>query len=115
MGAPGGIGAMSGPAATKAMSPEKMERELLARLGLDPSATPEDVSTAHEAVSAYLTAAPRSLRTWARVQASGADEAYALLTDPAALSRAVAWFSSTGYLAAQLSGAGPRPANLPSA
>ena len=92
---------MSAPAA-KAMSPQKLERELLARLGLDPSATSEDVSTAHEAVSAYLTAAPHSLRTWARVQASGADEAYALLTDPAALSRAVA-----------LVGAGARPAVLP--
>jgi cytochrome c-type biogenesis protein CcmH/NrfG len=102
VGAPGGIGAMSGPAATKAMSPVKMEHELLARLGLHPSATPEDVSTAHEAVSAYLTAAPGSLRTWARVQASGADEAYALLTDPAALARAVA-----------LVGAGARPAVLP--
>jgi cytochrome c-type biogenesis protein CcmH/NrfG len=93
---------MSAPAATKAMSPQKLERELLARLGLDPSATPEDVSASHEAVSAYLAAAPRSLRTWARVQASGADEAYALLTDPAALSRAVA-----------LGGAGARPAVLP--
>jgi len=93
---------MSTPTDTKAMSPEKMERELLARLGLDTSATPEDVSTAHQAVSAYLLAAPRSLRTWARVQASGADEAYALLTDPAALARAVA-----------LVGAGARPAVLP--
>jgi cytochrome c-type biogenesis protein CcmH/NrfG len=90
------------PAATKAMSPEKLERELLGRLGLDPSATSEDVSAAHEAVAAYLAAAPRSLRTWARVQASGADEAYALLTDPAALARAVA-----------LVGAGARSAVLP--
>jgi cytochrome c-type biogenesis protein CcmH/NrfG len=102
VGASGGSGAISAPAATKAMSPQKLERELLARLGLDPSATPEDVSASHEAVSAYLAAAPRSLRTWARVQASGADEAYALLTDPAALSRAVA-----------LGGAGARPAVLP--
>jgi cytochrome c-type biogenesis protein CcmH/NrfG len=93
---------MSASAATRTMSPQKLERELLARLGLDPSATPEDVNAAHEAVAAYLTAAPRSLRTWARVQASGADEAYALLTDPAALSRAVA-----------LVGAGARPAVLP--
>ena len=93
---------MSAPAATRAMSPEKLERELLARLGLDPSATTEDVSAAHEAVAAYLAAAPRSLRAWARVQASGADEAYALLTDPAALARAVA-----------LVGAGARPAVQP--
>jgi cytochrome c-type biogenesis protein CcmH/NrfG len=93
---------MSARASTTTRSPEKLERELLARLGLDPSATPEDVSTAHETVSAYLAAAPRSLRAWARAQASGADEAYALLTDPAALSRAVA-----------LVGAGARPAVLP--
>jgi len=93
---------VSAPAITTLKGPEKLERELLARLGLDPSATPEDVSTAHGTVSAYLAAAPRSLRAWARVQASGADEAYALLTDPAALSRAVA-----------LVGAGARPAVLP--
>jgi len=93
---------MSAPAVSTPRGPAKLERELLARLGLDPSATPEDVSTAHEAVATYLAAAPRSLRAWARVQASGADEAYALLTDPAALSRAVA-----------LVGAGARPAVLP--
>lgn len=94
---------MSAPAARgKPTSPEKLERELLARLGLDPSATPEDVGAAHEAVSAYLAAAPRGLRSWARAQAAGADEAYALLTDPAALARAVA-----------LVGAGSRSAVLP--
>jgi cytochrome c-type biogenesis protein CcmH/NrfG len=93
---------MSAPAAPDAMRPDKLERTLLARLGLDPSATPEDLSTAHQAVSTYLAAAPRSLRAWARVQASGADEAYALLTDPVALSRAVA-----------LDGIGTRPAARP--
>ena len=87
---------------SKATTPEKMERELLARLGLDPSATPEDVNSAHAAVSAYLAAAPRGLRSWARTQATGADEAYALLTDPVALARAVA-----------LVGASARPAVLP--
>ena len=89
-------------AAGKLTSPEKLERELLARLGLDPSASPEDVAAAHETVSAYLAGAPRNLRSWARAQAAGADEAYALLTDPAALARAVA-----------LVGAGARPAVLP--
>ena len=84
------------------MTPEKLERELLARLGLDSSATPEDVDAAHETVTAYLAAAPRDLRSWARTQAAGADEAYALLTDPAALARAVA-----------LVGAGARSAVLP--
>jgi cytochrome c-type biogenesis protein CcmH/NrfG len=89
-------------AAGKPMSPEKLERELLARLGLDPSASPEDVAVAHETVTAYLAAAPRQLRSWARTQAAGADEAYALLTDPVALARAVA-----------LVGASARPAVLP--
>ena len=94
---------MSAPTAKgKATSPEKLERELLARLGLNPSATPEDVSAAHEAVSAFLAAAPRDLRPWARTQAAGADEAYALLTDPAKFARAVA-----------LVGAGARSAVLP--
>ncbi len=90
------------PATPRATPAEKLERELLARLGLDPSATPEDLGAAHEAVSAYLAAAPRGLRSWARTQAAGADEAYALLTDPAALARAVA-----------LVGAGARSAVLP--
>ena len=89
-------------AAGRPLSPEKLERELLARLGLDPSASSEDVAAAHETVTAYLAAAPRDLRSWARTQAAGADEAYALLTDPAAFARAVA-----------LVGAGARPAVLP--
>jgi cytochrome c-type biogenesis protein CcmH/NrfG len=88
----------------RSTSPEKLERELLARLGLDSSATPEDLGNAHRAVSAYLAAAPKGLHAWARTQAAGADEAYALLTDPAALARAVA-----------LVGAGERPAVPPPA
>src|SRR5450759_2137971 len=102
VGASGRSRAMSAPARTTPKGPEKLERELLSRLGLHPSATPADVSTAPVTVSAYRAAPPRSLRAWARAQASGADEAYALLTDPAALSRAVA-----------LVGAGARPAVLP--
>ncbi len=83
--------------------PGKLERELCGRLGLEPGAAPEDVSAAHEAVSAYLAAAPRDLRGWARVQAHGADEAYQLLTDPVAFARAAA-----------LVGASARPAVVPS-
>ena len=81
---------------------EKLERELLIRLGLDPSASPEEIANAHQAVSMFLANAPRHLRSWARAQAAGADEAYALLTDPAALARAAA-----------LVGAGTRPAVAP--
>ena len=102
-GASGGLGAMTAPtAANRPTTPEKLEHELLARLGLGAAATPEDIAAAHEAVTVYLAAAPKGLRGWARTQAAGADEAYALLTDPAALSRAVA-----------LVGAGVRPAVRP--
>lgn len=64
--------------------------ELLGRLGLDDSATAEDLAEAHETVELFLSSAPRHLGAWARSQASSADEAYALLTDPAALARTVA-------------------------
>jgi cytochrome c-type biogenesis protein CcmH/NrfG len=90
---------------------EKLERDLLARLGLDPSATPEDVSSAHETVSAYLAAAPRDLRSWARTQAAGADEAYALLTDPAALARAVALVDASARSAVLPGGSATPPAH----
>jgi Tfp pilus assembly protein PilF len=58
------------------------EGDLLARLGLDERATPEDVADAHDELVAFLTTAPRSLRSWARTQAAAADEAFASLTDP---------------------------------
>jgi tetratricopeptide (TPR) repeat protein len=64
---------------------ERYEMELLTRLGLDRRATPEEIEEAHDAVARFLVAAPRSLRTWAHVQAAAADEAFALLNDPAAL------------------------------
>ncbi len=61
------------------------DNELLAQLGLPPSATPEDVDHAHLAVSQFLAAAPAGLKAWARVQASALDEAYLQLTDPVGL------------------------------
>ncbi len=61
------------------------ENELLARLGLPPSAAPEDVDTTHEAVSEYLAAAPSSIRGWAHAQAAALDAAYLQLTDPVGL------------------------------
>lgn len=93
---------MSAPAATRPVTPGQLERDLLRRLGLDSSASPEDLETAHEAVLGFLGQAPRQLRAWARAQAAGADEAYALLSDPAALARSAA-----------LVGAAGRPAPLP--
>jgi hypothetical protein len=69
---------------------EELERDLLKRLGLPPTASPDEVSTAHQAVVAFLSNAPHDLANWARTQAAGADEAYALLTDPAALASSAA-------------------------
>lgn len=69
---------------------EELERDLLKRLGLPPTASPDEVSTAHQAVVAFLSNAPHDLADWARTQAAGADEAYALLTDPAALASSAA-------------------------
>jgi hypothetical protein len=61
------------------------ENELLARLGLPPSASPEDVDQLHLAVSQYLAAAPAGLKGWAHAQATALDEAYLTLTDPVGL------------------------------
>jgi tetratricopeptide (TPR) repeat protein len=61
------------------------ENELLARLGLPPSASPEDVDQLHLAVSQYLAAAPAGLKGWAHAQAAALDEAYLQLTDPVGL------------------------------
>lgn len=61
------------------------ENELLARLGLPPSASPEDVDQLHLAASQFLAAAPASIRGWARAQATQLDEVYLTLTDPVGL------------------------------
>jgi cytochrome c-type biogenesis protein CcmH/NrfG len=71
-------------------SVDEVRSDLLARLGLDDTISPEELVAAHEAVERFLASAPRQLGAWARRQASVADEAYALLTDPAALARTVA-------------------------
>jgi hypothetical protein len=62
-----------------------VENELLAQLGLPPSASPEDIDALHEAASEYLAAAPSDLRGWAHAQASALDAAYLKLTDPVGL------------------------------
>jgi cytochrome c-type biogenesis protein CcmH/NrfG/plastocyanin len=61
------------------------EDELLAQLGLPASASPEDVDNLHDAVSAYLAAAPSGIRGWAHAQAAALDAAYLHLTDPVGL------------------------------
>jgi plastocyanin len=64
---------------------EAAQNELLARLGLPPSASPEDVDQLHRAASDYLASAPSSIRGWAHAQAAALDEAYLSLTDPVGL------------------------------
>jgi tetratricopeptide (TPR) repeat protein len=73
----GGGGLIPGPI-------EARERELLGRLGLDERATAEDVGRTRDQLQTFLATAPRPLRSWARTQASAADEAFALLSDPTA-------------------------------
>ncbi len=58
------------------------ENELLAELGLPPSASPEDVDRVHQAVSDYLASAPSAVRGWAHSQSAALDAAYLHLTDP---------------------------------
>ncbi|HEY3334600.1 MAG TPA: hypothetical protein VGK16_05115 [Candidatus Limnocylindrales bacterium] len=64
---------------------DRSENELLAQLGLPPSASPEDVDELHLAVSQFLSAAPEGIRGWAHAQAAALDNAYLTLTDPAGL------------------------------
>jgi cytochrome c-type biogenesis protein CcmH/NrfG len=70
------------------------EHDLLGRLGLDERATPEDVARTRDELQAFLAAAPKSIRGWARRQASAADEAYVLLSDPTARGDAGALLAS---------------------
>ena len=58
------------------------ENELLAELGLPPSASPEDVDRVHQVVSDYLASAPSGIRGWAHAQSAALDAAYLQLTDP---------------------------------
>jgi Tfp pilus assembly protein PilF len=55
------------------------EHELLARLGLGPGASNDEVEAAHDEILDFLGRAPGSLRGWARVQVTDVDEAYARL------------------------------------
>jgi tetratricopeptide (TPR) repeat protein len=58
------------------------ENELLAELGLPPSASPEEVDRAHQVVSDYLASAPSGIRGWAHARSAALDAAYLQLTDP---------------------------------
>ncbi len=97
-------------AADRPLTIEELERHLMARLGLPPASSSEDVDSAHRAVTAYLAHAPRELKDWARHQAAAADEAYALLIDPAALADSVALVGPTARPAAMPGGPATPPA-----
>lgn len=90
----------------------RLEKELLARLGLGAGASNEQIESAHEEIADYLDKAPGALRDWAARQSAGIDEAYALLRGSrddlkdAALARAAA----TAAAAAAVTVAEPAPA-----
>jgi len=62
----------------------RSERALLAALGLPHDANAQDIQVAHDRLVEYLERAPRALHAWAERGIAAADEAYALLSDPAA-------------------------------
>ncbi|MBI3750100.1 MAG: hypothetical protein HY263_00315 [Chloroflexi bacterium] len=74
------------------------EIDLLARLGLRPGASNDQVEAAHDEILDYLQRAPGSLRDWVRARTFEVDEAYGILNG-----------------ATQAPAARPAPAPLPSA
>jgi len=86
------------------------ERDLLGRLGLDERATTEDVARTRDELQSFLATAPKSIRTWARAQATAADEAFALLSDPTAWRGPGALPEPPARSAAQLGGPATPPA-----
>jgi Tetratricopeptide repeat len=85
------------------------EREILERLGLDERATSEDVARTRDELQAFLASAPKSIRGWARRQASAADEAFLLLSDPTAWRGAGALSASRSRSAFQPGGPATPP------
>lgn len=88
---------------------EVRERDLLGRLGLDERATTEDIARTRDELQSFLATAPRSIRGWARTQATAADEAFALLSDPTARHDAGALPTSRSRSAAQPDGPATPP------
>ena len=58
----------------------RLERELLAQLGLAKDANAQEIEAAHDELVEFLERAPHGLQGWARRQIAAADEAYALLS-----------------------------------
>src|SRR5665647_2288445 len=61
-----------------------LRNELLGRLGLRDDASDADVETAHNGLVEFLELAPREVKTWAAARTTDVDEAFALLSGPAA-------------------------------
>lgn len=59
--------------------------EFYARLGLTVQASDQDVEAAHKEIVGFLRSAPDGLTQWAQSEITAADEAYALLSDPEAV------------------------------
>jgi cytochrome c-type biogenesis protein CcmH/NrfG len=98
-----------------------LEAVLLARLGLPPTASSQDVEAAHDSLIEFLDLAPNDLRGWAYQQGALIDEAFALLSDPTADRSAladdliVASAGSSTRTAATVVAPHPRPVDRPEA
>lgn len=67
-----------------ASAQQDFRASLYARLGLTPSASDQDVESAHRDLLTYLATAPTHARAWAKVKCAEIDEAFALLAIPVA-------------------------------
>ena len=93
-------------------TPTSVEGTLLARLGLHPTASAQEVEAAHDGLVDYLEGAPADLRTWARVQIGSIDEAFALLSDPT-IDRSALVAPTPGPIKTAPPAAKSKPAPLP--
>lgn len=59
-----------------------------ARLGVTARASDKDIEAAHKELVRFLESAPADQRRWAQSEIAAADEAYALLSNPAAVKKA---------------------------
>jgi len=91
----------------------RVERELLARLGLTSDASAQEIETAHEDLLRFLETAPGDLRAWSHREIARVDEAYALLSDPTADLSAVAATSLAASPAADATVRPAVPASIP--
>jgi tetratricopeptide (TPR) repeat protein len=90
---------------------DRLEKDLLARLGLGSGASNEQIESAHEEIAQYLDRSPAGLRAWSARQAASIDEAYALLRgDRADLAAAAATLMGAAPAAADPAGLAPAPA-----